>query len=463
MRYLIFTIALFIALPATAQTFGAQSAILKNGMQVVVIPNHRAPVITHMIWYKVGAADEAPGQSGIAHYLEHLLFKGTTNILPGQYSRMIQTMGGNHNAFTSQDYTAFYETLSKDHLAKTMEMEADRMFNLDVPEEHFKSEKAVIIEERRQRYENDPKALFSEQMQAELFINHPYGIPAIGWQKEMSSYSWNDVKAFYNKWYSPNNAILIISGDITMDKVLPLAEKYYGGLPTKDIPARIRPEVPPAIAPVFMTLHHKVIAQSIAQRIYIAPSCRQNKQACLALQVLEEVMDGGATTRLYKSLVVDQKKASSVQLSYYGDMYDYGTLSIGVVPVPGVSLDEAISLIDDQINDVIQNGVSDVEVKEAIQRLQDAAVFARDSISGPAMIFGYALATGSTVDDIENWTNEIAAITPAQVQDAAKTYLSKDKPWLRPAVTGYMLPEKEPDASVVTPNAVENDEGTAKQ
>lgn len=442
MRYIIFIALLILPLPAKAQTFGAQSFTLKNGMQVVVIPNHRTPVVTHMVWYKVGAADELPGLSGSAHYLEHLLFKGTHSMAPGEYSKTIKTLGGNDNAFTGQDYTAFYESVAVEHLPKVMEMEADRMYNLDVPADHYASEKQVIIEERRQRTENDPRALFGEQLQSELFINHPYGTPIIGWLKEMSSYEWTDIKAFYDKWYAPNNAILVVSGDVTLEQVKTLAEKYYGPLPTKQVPPRVRPAVPPAIAPVSMTLHHETIVQPLYQRMYIAPSCHQDKQACLALQVLEEVLDGGPTTRLYQSLVVDQKKASTVQFSYNADAFDYGSISLGAIPAPGVTPEEIGALMETQIADVIQNGVTDTEVAEAVQRLKDAAIFARDSIAGPAMIFGYALATGSTIDDVENWPEDIGAVTPAQVQEAAKTYLSSDTPWLRPPVTGYLLPKE---------------------
>jgi zinc protease len=367
-------------------------------------------------------------------------------MLPGNFSKTIKTLGGDDNAFTSQDFTAYHESVAVQHLQKVMEMEADRMLNLSVPAEHYASEKQVIIEERRQRTENDPRALFGEQMQSTLFVNHPYGKPVIGWMKEMSSYEWPDVKAFYDKWYAPNNAILVVSGDITAAQLKPLAEKIYGVLPTKALPTRVRPEVPPAIAPIVMTLHHETINQPMYQRMYIAPGCRQNKKDCLALQVLEEVLDGGSTTRLYQSLVVEQKKATSVQFSYSGDALDYGTLSLGAVPAENVTPVEIGNLIEAQIASVIEKGVTDVEVSEAAQRLKDEAVYARDSVMGPAMIFGYALATGSSIADVENWPNDIANVTAADVQRVAKEYLSVDKPWIRPAVTGYLLPEEKPTA-----------------
>lgn len=449
MRSFLLIALLLLPLPAAAQTFGAQTFTLKNGMDVVVIPNHRTPVVTHMVWYRVGAADELPGLSGLAHYLEHLLFKGTHKLAPGEFSKIVKTLGGNDNAFTGQDYTAYFQSIAVEHLPRVMEMEADRMLNLLVPPDHYASEKQVIIEERRQRTENDPRALFGEQMQSMLFVNHPYGTPVIGWMKEMSSYEWPDVKAFYDKWYAPNNAILIVSGDITAEKLKPLAEKYYGVLPRKNVPARVRSAVPPAPSPVSMTFRHDTIHQPVFQKIYVAPACNGAKDDCLALQVLEDILSGGPTTRLYKSLVVEQKKASSVGFSYSGDALDYGTIRVYGVPSGNTLPSELDGLIETEIAAVIEKGVTEAEVTESIARMKDEAVFARDSVSGPAMIFGHILATGGTVADVENWADDIGTVTAEDVQRVAKTYLSANAPWLRPAVTGYLLPAEKPEPAQV--------------
>ena len=228
-------------------TFGAETFMLDNGMQVIVIPNHRIPVVTHMVWYRVGAADELPGLSGMAHYFEHLMFKGTKKLEPGEFSRTVKMLGGRDNAFTGQDYTAYFQSIAVEHLEKVMRMEADRMFNLAPPADHFASEKNVVLEERRQRTENNPKGLFGEQLRNLLFVNHPYGTPTIGWMDEIERYEWTDVKGFYEQWYAPNNAIVIISGDITVEEFKPLAEKIYGTLPAKKLPKRSRPNIPPAI------------------------------------------------------------------------------------------------------------------------------------------------------------------------------------------------------------------------
>lgn len=441
-RYLLPLFVAFLLIPchSHAQTFGAQEFTLKNGMQVVVIPNHRAPVVTHMVWFKIGGADNTPGKSGMAHYFEHLMFKGTKKIAPGDFSKIVKTLGGNDNAFTGQDYTAYFESIAVDNLPRVMEMDADRMVNLSPPEKHYESEKAVVLEERRQRTDNDPKARFSEQMMSALYVNHPYNTPVIGWLDEIEKYQWPDVKAYYDAWYAPNNAILIVSGDITAEQLKPLAEKYYGAIPSRKLPQRVRPHVPPMTGQTRLTLHDASIHQPMLQRIYIAPTEAKARNDALALEVLADILDGGASTRLYKHLVVEQKKAIDVSFNYSANMLDYGSLSMAAVPAPGVSPEETEKALDAEIADILNNGVTDQEVRDSIQRLQDAAVFARDSVTGPAMIFGQAMATGSSVADIENWAQDIAKVTPAAVQDAAKKYLNPDAPWIRPPVTGYLLP-----------------------
>lgn len=437
---LLFLLLLVTAFPARAQTFDAQEFTLQNGMQVVVIPNHRAPVVTHMVWIKVGGADNLPGRSGMAHYFEHLMFKGTKTMAPGDFSKIVKTLGGEDNAFTGQDYTAYFQSIAVENLPKVMEMEADRMQNLAPPEEHFKSEKAVVLEERRQRTDNDPRAMFNEQINSALYVNHPYGTPVVGWMDEIEKYDWADVKTYYDTWYAPNNAILVVSGDITAEKLKPLAEKYYGAIPKKNIPARLRPVIPPAPAQTLLTLEHPSVHQSVFQKIYLAPSESKERQDSLALQVLAEIMNGGPTARLYKSIVVDQKKATSVAFDYNSTMLDYGAIIVGATPSANSTPEETGRLLDAEIRKVIDSGVTEAEVKRAVQSLQDDAIFARDSVAGPAMIFGSALTTGSTVSDVENWAQDIAKVTPASVKAAAAKYLDDAQAWIRPPVTGYLLP-----------------------
>lgn len=439
---LFWSLALLLIFPtfAQAKVFNAESFTLDNGLEVIVIPNHRAPVITHMVWYRVGAADEPQGLSGMAHYFEHLMFKGTKTMEPGEFSRIVKKLGGNGNAFTGQDYTAYFQTISKQHLEKMMEMEADRMVNLKVPAKHFASEKKVVLEERRQRTENDPQGLFFEQMRSALFINHPYGTPVIGWMDEIKGYEWNDVKSFYDTWYAPNNAIVIISGDVTVKSVKPLVTRIYGKLKPKTLPSRTRTSIPSTIGKTLMTLKHATINQRAFQNMRLAPSYAQNSQDSLALQVLEEILSGGATTRLYKTLVVEQKKAVSAGFSYSSSALNEGIIGLSGTPVDGVSLEELERLIQDQIKNVIDNSVTQTEIKDAVQRMQDAAIYARDSFSGPAMTFGHAITTGSTIDDVEDWPDLIQTVTAAQIQAVAKKYMDENVPWKRSSITGHFLP-----------------------
>ena len=443
-RLLFWPLLLLLLFPSIgfAKTFNAESFTLDNGLQVVVIPNNRAPVVTHMVWYKVGAADELPTKSGLAHYFEHLMFKGTDTLDAGEFSRIVKNLGGTDNAFTGQDYTAYFQNISVDHLEKMMGMEADRMINLKVSEKDFATERNVVIEERKQRTDNNPKALFTEQMRDALFTNHPYGTPVIGWMNEIESYEWEEVKKFYDTWYAPNNAIVIISGDVTLDDVRPMATRTYGKLKPKELPNRDRGEVPPATATTKMKLYDDTIKQEYFQSLRIAPSYNQNKKDALALQVLNEILDGGATTRLYKNLVVENKRAVSVNFSYQSSALDYGSIWVSAIPTEGVSLEDIKQDIQNEFNNIIEIGVTEQEVTDAIRRLQDSAIFARDSLSGPARIFGYSLLTGSTIDDIENWPFDIATITSTQIQEVAKKYLSGNTPYIRPPVEGYLYPPK---------------------
>lgn len=425
-----------------AKVFNAQTATLNNGLQIVVVTNKRAPVVTHMVWYKVGAADEQPNLSGMAHYFEHLMFKGTEKLAPGEFSKTVKKLGGNDNAFTSYDYTAYFQNIAVQHLEKVMEMEADRMVNLTITPDHFASEKQVVTEERRQRTENDPKALFGEQLNSALFVNHPYATPVIGWMNEIENHKWEEVKKFYDTWYAPNNAIVVISGDVTLNEILPIATRIYGVLKPKEMPPRIRPLVPPAAAATAMALRHERIQQPSFQSIRLGPNTRDYKEDVLALEILEEIISGGPTTRLYKNLVVDEKKAINVGLSF-NSRRDYGVVTLYGTPTEDYTPRDLRKFIQEEINNIIRDGVTDLEVSQAKQRLQDSAIFARDSLSGPAMTIGAALTTGSTLDDIENWPDDIEAITPKQIQDAASKYLNNQTPWIRPSIDGYLYPLKE--------------------
>lgn len=453
MRILLALLFVVLSLPAAAQdtaaparekVFNAEYFTLDNGMQVVLVPNHRAPVITHMVWYGVGAADEKRGQSGLAHFVEHLMFKGTEKIPPGEFSTRIKAMGGNDNAFTAQDITAYFQSISSDRLETVMEMEADRMTNLIFPPEDVESEKLVVLEERRQRTENDPRGYFFEQMNAIVFPNHPYANPVIGWLHETEALTRENVMAFYKEWYAPNNAILVVSGDVTMDTLRPLAERIYGSIPAREVPDHNWTAVPPLKATQKLIFADPSIQQPMLSRVFRVPSENQNKEESLALEVLASVMGDGQSARMYKSLVAEQKLASGISFHYSGSARSDGTLRITANPAEGTDMDTLETAIDSQLRKLVSEGVTETELSEAKTRLIDAAVFARDSLQGPAMVFGYGLTVGSSIDDIEYWPHNISQVTAEQIQAVAAKYLDPDNVGDRPYTTGYLLPKAQP-------------------
>lgn len=424
-----------------ARVFDAQSFTLPNGMEVVLVENHRAPVVTHMVWYKAGAADEPSGHSGIAHFLEHLMFKGTDDLAPGAFSKRIRAMGGNDNAFTSQDYTAYYQSISRDHLADVMEMEADRMRDLAPPPEHVATEHAVVIEERRQRVENDPHSALYEQMRAALFVNHPYGTPVLGWMDEMEKLNWEEAHAFYRTWYAPNNAILVVSGDVTMDELRPLAERIYGTLPPEELPAsRARPNVPPFPSDIEITKRSSAVRQPVFQRLYRVPGAGEFPELALAFDLAAEILGGGPTSRLYRALVIDQGLATNAGLSYNADVLNDAVLSLYATPAEGVETDRIAAAFDEELRRAVRDGFTGEELADARARLQAAAIYARDSLQGPAMVIGRALTTGQSLEEIETWPQRLEAVTLENLRTALEIYMNPDASG-RASVTGYLLPD----------------------
>ncbi|MGE0255910.1 MAG: M16 family metallopeptidase [Alphaproteobacteria bacterium] len=431
-------VATALALPdaGSAKVFEPTHFTLPNGLEVVVVENHRAPVVTHMVWYKVGAADEPPGRSGIAHFLEHLMFKGTLRRAPGEFSALVARNGGRENAFTSQDYTAYYQTVAADRLELVMELEADRMTNLTLTDAQIEPERKVVLEERGSRVDSDPRSILSEQVQAAAWLNHPYRLPVIGWRHEIEALSRPDIVDFYRAWYAPNNAILVVAGDVEPMAVRALAERYYGVIPSRPVPARVRPAEPPQMAPRVVTFSDARVEQPSWSRRWVAPSHRAGATAQVyPLEMLSEVLGGGATSRLYRALVVEQEVAVSAGAWYDGDAWDLGSFGVWLAPRPGVPLDRAVAALEAEIARLLADGVEAGEVERARQRLVDGAVFARDDLTAAARVLGQALAVGQGVEDVEAWPERIAAVTPADVAEAARAVL-------RPAgaTTGVLLP-----------------------
>ncbi|MBF0326561.1 MAG: insulinase family protein [Alphaproteobacteria bacterium] len=429
-----------VPVAATAAIFDPTTYQLANGMQVVVVENHRAPIVSHMVWYKVGAADEPAGKSGIAHFLEHLMFKGTPDIAPGEFSKIVARNGGRDNAFTSSDYTAYFQNIAADRLEMVMRMEADRMRNLTLDDAHVRSELKVVQEERSSRTDNNPSALLHERMEAALYLTHPYRRPVIGWPAELAGLTREDALAFYRRWYAPNNAILIVAGDVVPEQVKALADKYYAPLKPETLEPRIRAAEPPQAGARRIELKDARVRQPSWIRQHVAPSYAgaTDKTQPYALQILAEILGGGATSRLYKSLVVEQGLAASAGAWYEAEALDWASFGISASPRPGVGMDKLEAAVLAEIARVAKDGVTAPEVTRAQARLKAGVTFARDSLHTAARVLGEALTTGQSVADVEAWPERIAAVTPEQVSAAARAVLDE-----RASVTGLLLPTQQ--------------------
>jgi zinc protease len=409
---------------------------LANGLEVVVVPDRRAPVVTHMVWYKVGAADETPGKSGLAHFLEHLMFKGTANNPVGRFSQTVAFVGGQENAFTTQDYTGYFQRVSRENLKTMMEFESDRMTGLVLTDEAVAPELKVVLEEYNQRVANNPRARLSEQIEAALYLNHPYGKPVIGWRHEIEKLNRADALAFYRRFYTPNNAVLVIAGDVTTDEIKTLAEATYGKVPkVAEIAPRHRPQEPVPVAQRHVTLADPRVELPSVTRAYLVPSSTTAKAGeSEALEVLSFILGHGTTSRLYRTLVVDRELAVGAGGWYSGTALDATQFGVYGSPKPGVTLEQLESAIDAVIDDVVAKGVTAEEVDLAKNRLIADAVYAQDNQATMARWYGAALTTGSTVESVQSWPDRIRAVTADAVNTAARTWLDK-----RRSVTGYLI------------------------
>jgi zinc protease len=412
---------------------------LDNGMDVVVIEDHRAPVVVHMVWYRAGSADEPAGASGIAHFLEHLMFKRTETMESGEFSRTVARNGGQDNAFTSYDYTAYFQRVATDRLGLMMQMEADRMVNLRLDDAEIATEREVIIEERNQRVENSPAALFREQKDAVQYLNHRYGVPIIGWRHEMVALDRDDALAFYDRFYAPNNAILVVAGDVTPDEVRALAATHYGPIPANpDLPERLRPTEPPQTAERRITYRDARVAQPYVSRSYLAPERDSGAQeTAAALTILAEVLGSGTTSVMAEALQFDSQIATFTGAFYSGMSLDRTTFDVVVVPSEGVTLEEAEAAMDGVLADFLQNGVDAAQLERIKMQLRAAQIYARDDVDSIANRYGRALTQGLTVQDVQDWPKILQAVTADDVMAAARMVLDR-----RQAVTGWLMAEE---------------------
>ena len=411
---------------------------LDNGLEVVVIEDHRAPAVVHMVWYRVGSADEPPGKSGIAHFLEHLMFKATDELKSGELSETVARNGGSDNAFTSYDYTAYFQRIAADRLELVMRMEASRMDGLALVEDDIATERDVVIEERNQRTENDPGALFSEQRSAAQYLNHPYGIPIIGWKHEAHSLTLEDAVSFYEQHYGPNNAILVVAGDVEPDEVRALAETYYGVIPPNpNVKPRQRVTEPPQLAERRLVFSDPRVANPYVVRTYLAPERDPGAQEkAAALTMLAQVLGGSPQTSVFaEKLNFGPPRAIYSAAWYSGQMLDDTTFGMVIVPAEGMSLEDAEAAMDQAVAEFLEEGV-DLDALERIKmQIRSSEIYALDDISNVANRYGAGLTSGLTIADIEAWPSILEAVTEDDIIAAAREVFDR-----RNAVTGYIMP-----------------------
>jgi len=414
---------------------------LDNGMEVVVIEDNRAPVVVQMLWYKVGSADEPAGKSGVAHVLEHLLFKATDVLESGEFSAIVAANGGSDNAFTSYDYTAYFQRVASDRLELMMQMESNRMNNLRLTQEDVVTERQVVLEERNQRTENSPDALAREQFRVALFQNSRYGVPVIGWKQEVEQIDLEDTLDFYDLYYSPNNAILVVAGDVQPDDVLALAEKYYGVIPAEDqLPVRERPQEPPQRAERRITYVDERVSQPYLVRSYLAPERDPGAQSeAAALVYLAELLGGSSfTSALGQALQFDTQTAIYTNASYSGSWLDDAIFSFAVVPSEGVALSNAEAAMDTVISDFLESEIDPERMESIRTQLRASEIYALDNVQGLAQRYGAALSQSLTVQDVKAWPDVLQAVTEDDIKAVAAKVFNRDQ-----AVTGWIVSSQE--------------------
>ncbi|MEO0607762.1 MAG: pitrilysin family protein [Pseudomonadota bacterium] len=423
------------------ETWTPESFTLSNGMDVIVLPDHRAPVVTHMVWYKVGAVDEDPGKSGIAHLFEHVMFKDTDDLEDGEFDSIVSSLGGQHNAFTSWDYTAYYQRVAKQHLGKMMELEAERMTDLIIdedPEGSFITERDVVREERRQRIDNNPGVILQEKVLAEFWNDHPYEITVIGRMEEVEALTPQDGIDFYRKYYSPENTILVVAGDVTGEEVRTLAETHYGQIEPSGLVDGTRKwtEVQPLTETQEITHSDPKVRQPVWYRYYNGTSELRDPDFARALDVGLDVLGGGNTSLLYVALVEEQKVAVNVGTVAWSFLHDDGPAMIYATPSPGVSMETLEAAVTAELAKQLEAGFAEEDVVRVRNSMAAEAIYARDSQQSMANTFGSWLAIGGEADDILNYADSVRAVTTEQALAAARQVFAEDKHYIE----AHLLP-----------------------
>lgn len=422
---------------AHAKDIEYETFTLKNGLQIVLVPSHKVPAVSHMIWYKVGAADEVDGKTGLAHLFEHMMFKATKNMEAGEFSNAVAKAGGNDNAFTNQDYTGYYQNIARDTLPMVMQKEADRMKNLLVNEAQFQKEKRVVLEERSSRIDNNPVSVLVEKMNAALFPDHPYGRPVIGFRKDIEALTVEDAKKFYQHYYAPNNAVLIVVGDITRSALEPMVRKYYGVIKAGNISER---KITPGAEKIAATeiIHHDVkVKKEQWLRFYTAPQYHRDCKECYALTLLSYLLAESPTSLLHNELVVEQKIAASINAHYDDLQIGPARFSLSAIPSNGITIEMLEQKIEELIEQAKQQAFSEEAIQRAKNMLAAQVIYAQEDFTSLGRIFGTLYVIGKDGDYVKEWEKNIRSVTAEQIQNAAQKILNHDH-----AVTGILLPKE---------------------
>ena len=414
--------------------FSLKTTILDNGLEIAVVSDHRSPIVTQLVYYRAGSADESDENRGIAHMLEHMMFQGTSNYSGQEFRDSVERYGGIENAFTSADITGYWQTVGVEALEMIMRFEADRMENLIINQEAFNNEVEVVKEERIQRYESSPGGPFGEAVDAATYLAHPYRYPIIGYMHHIESFTIQQAQAWYEKWYIPSNAILILAGDITMEEILPLAKKYYGVIPSGAVPERERALEPPQLAERRVIYRDKRVSFPSLGRSYLTSSRAKRDGVAPALTVAAEILSS-STGLFYQELVVNQGIASSAGAYYSGNARDWGRFGIWIGSNGNSDVETMENAIDDLLNSVIKNGFSQEDVDRAKNSIISRQIFERDNVAQLARRVGAGLGVGLNKEEIVNWTNEISTVTLEDINTTLNQILD-----IRKSTTGLLLP-----------------------
>lgn len=425
-RFLVLFFLIFLqSFHVVPKIFDSKEFFLDNGLRVVLIENNRAPVVTQMIWYNVGSVDESYGKSGLAHFLEHLMFKGTKNFPDNYFSKFISSNGGSENAFTSFDYTAYYQTIPSEKIEQIIELEADRMQNLTLTKEQVSTERKVILEERYQRIDSRPPSILDESLRKSLFPNHTYGIPIIGWEHEIKSLKFDDIFNFYKKYYVPHNATVVLSGAISLEKAKKLTKKYYGQIKSnmKSIDRQSLSD-PKILTNSRITYNNPDIKQKIWKRIYKVSSYKESIKEGIALDIGLKILAGGSTSILYDEFVKKRKIVSAIGGYYQGMTRDKGTVYFYAIPNKDIAILELEKLIEEKMFDALNNKITKEKFEIQKNNYEYEAIYLRDSSFQPAQIIGEALTIGMSLDEIENWNENLKNLTIKDVKTALEKFLN---------------------------------------